>query len=278
VKIAVLVASRGAPQKLQTVLRVMQELSSGLHKIVYIVGVDNDDVATCVYTQQSFGGENDVIISMADPPVYVGCVWNRCAKVEDADVYVVTGDDQICITQNWDMSVAFIVQKEICASGLFVPSPNLAMQPIFRRSWLEAVGYVFCEYFPYWFNDTWWQELYEFSTGQCMKIFREFAFGGKIGKTRGMRELDYWWGAFNAMRTLRIAEAMKIRAKLGLPGSDISRFVDVWDARDRTMKSRIPEFEAQNPTQEEPPERYLIAKQKMDRYLKDHNLELWSRL
>lgn len=277
-KISLCFASRNAAANLETVIRVFQNLSSGQHEIKYVVGLDNDDLPSCARITKEFHGDKSVIISMADRPIAVGEVWNRCVREWDADVYIPVGDDTFCLSQHWDMYVAELAPRYLVLNSYMVVAPGAFAFPFMQRKWIDACGYMFPPHFTYWFTDTWVQELYEFTVGEEMTINTDVRIGGAVSKTRGMRDLDFWWGFFNATRVLRLAEAESIRDKLNIPPLLLgppTNIINKWNQRDIEMRPRIPELSL-NAVDSEPSDRYLKAKNMAEKYLADHNLNLWQ--
>lgn len=277
-KIGVCLVSRGSPASLEMVIRGLKLLASEENNIKYVVGIDDDDLATGVRMQRAFDNDNSVMLSISPRPLSVGSIWNKCVKAIDAEVYMLVGDDTLCLTQNWDQMLVLISKKHMVTSAHCAFSPDSAVFPIFRKEWLDAAGYLFPEHFPFWFNDTWWQELSNFTFGEKTTVYRDISFGGKVGKTQNMRDVDFWWGFFNATRIVRLKEAAIIRQKLFLPAVDLLELLQHWRERDTAMRKRIPEFENANLSNTAPSERYAKIKQNAAQYLEANNLTLWGDL
>lgn len=279
-KINISFASRNAPSNLETTLRVLKNLSTGKHEIKYILGLDNDDLSSCVRFQQEYKNDKSVILSIEPRPLTVGMVWNRCIKLFEADAYLPLGDDAMCLTQYWDEYVAELSKKFLIISAFCAYSPHSVVFPILSPKWLKANDWtLFSEHFPYWFNDTWVNEVYEFTTGKLMLVAKDLAFGGNEGKTRGMRDLDFWWGFFNATRKQRIRHGIKLRHKLGLEdpkADDLKEIIDKWEERDSAMREKIPTLSEHYSTDNAVSPRYLLAKKNAEDYLQMHGLKLWE--
>lgn len=245
-KISVPVASRNSPARLETSIRVLQGLASGNNEIKYIIGCDDDDLPTGVRMQQSFADDQSVILSSEKRPVSFGSIWNRCAKLWDADAFFPLGDDQICLTRNWDVVLAEAVESLSLSYASFVSAPGAMTNPVISGAWFKASGYIFPEYFPFWFNDTWLVEVYRFIYGHHPMIMGGLLLGGKKGRTRGMRDLSFWAEYFFKLRPKRLAEAHRIAHALGMTPSVLSMddpVIREYEENDLGFISRIPEFE-----------------------------------
>ena len=273
-KTAVLMCSRGDPESYETTVRCLQELESGENEVVYVCGFDEDDLPTSVMLNMGFSKDKSVIISMGPRPRTLGEVQNRLMRAVDADLYMPMGDHMCCLTQDWDIHLEKNMQGRVLGSWITSYNPNDPLVPVMSRHWIKSLGYVAFDLFPYWFTDTWTQEVYEFATGEKVPLFQELMFGGKRGETQSLRELDFWWGVFNATRTIRFRDAKKLG--LQVSGNTTTRLKEMTE-RDNFMRQRFDAIERVNPAKE-PEQRYFDAKTNAERYLADHGLGLWCNL
>lgn len=278
-RINVNITSRGDPAGLETVVRVLQMLESGAHQVKYILGLDNDDIESCVRMQNAFSSDNRVILSIGERPICVAEIANRCAKLFDADIYLPMGDDMVCITQHWDEIAVLMADKWLLSDSQCLWAPEAAIAPLLSGTWYNALGYIFPEYFPYWFTETWLHEIYEFLTGMPVAICGDLRFGGKLGKTRGMHELEFWWGFFNATRLERMQQACVLAGKLNRPVPSQKQLHDVFQKHvrhDFEIKGRIKQLEAYYRTSDKMSDQYKIAKKKAEKHLADNGLSVWQ--
>src|SRR5207245_7883120 len=105
---------------------------------------------------------------------------------------------------------------------------------VYSKGWVELTGQLYPTHFPFWFIDTWVDETYSFVTGNTIPIVSNLMLTGKRGKTRRLRDLQFWWQYFTALRPQREADAAAIRAKLQikLEPDLILRARKQWEARD----------------------------------------------
>ena len=142
--IDVLIASRGHPKELETSVRVMIALESGLHNIRYIIGMDEDDQKTIALTNEALRNTNTIILP-APRPTCFGSVWNRCATFSTAEYLMIMGDGPLCLTQSWDNWLPQLMNKDLMFSGLWAYAPSLACFPVITRQWYEATQTIMTE-------------------------------------------------------------------------------------------------------------------------------------
>ena len=74
---------------------------------------------------------------------------------------------------------------------------------------VEKIGYFAVPYFPYWYHDTWLDEIARM-TGRNFYADVNVTFPNGQGKTRGLRDVAFWATFFDLTRPLRKAIADKI--------------------------------------------------------------------
>ena len=155
--------------------------------------------------------------------------------------------------------------------------------PLVTAAMIEELGFFFEPYTPYWFSDTWLDEIA--SMIACSLPLRPAVENphGK-GKTRHMRELPFWADWFNATRPRRIATAQRLiprmyptqRALALTLLNDLSRRA-TWLAA-HTNRFKDPRYrrviEGMSMETGEPPASYLEAKRIAIEYVRDMRAEL----
>ena len=281
-KILISLPSRNRPELLQKSLNALHNFQSDENEIIYAVGAEKNDIKTL-----------DVVEKLSWVKLYVeqnqikspGQMWNRCANIERADCYIAYTDDVICITKDWDKYIAQYINQGGLVSAFACTFDTEPSNPIVSERWFNVVGYLYPEHFPFWFCDTWIKELYMFSTGDYVFINQKIILDGEKGKTQNMRELDWWWGFFNATRKLRLKEAYNIRMKLKLDTCDFEKFlckrskiIDFCNKRDRKERKNIPMLELRLSNNDKPYNNYYEIKQEAINLLKKENLEIWKNI
>lgn len=265
-KFAFMVVTRGNPKRAAAVIECARSLSSGQHEIDVIVGYDNDDIKTNQYFHRNY---DDVKISIANRPLGVGAVWNRCAALVDADYYCPFPDDTFIGLPDWDDYIAQVGVDVLAWND--IANPGQCTLPIISRNWLKLAGNLYDDRFPFWFYDTCVDELFSFVTGTLVPRPKELLLVSKKGLTRSLRDLPFWWDFYVATRGERLAKAAEIRAKVGLDVSDatIQEAIDVWNRRDEVGRASAADIEAlmSFDRRSQPSPQYLRAKANASAYM-----------
>lgn len=265
-KFAVLLVTRGNPHKAAAVMECARSLSSGKHEIEFVIGCDSDDPAqTYAYFRREYLG---LRVSVEERVPGIGAVWNRCARLVDADVYCPFPDDSFIGVPCWDeliavsMEAAFPVKELGVLAWNDTANPGQCTLPIVTREWLALSGQLYDERFPFWFYDTCVDELWSFVTGRNIPIIPDLKLVARRGLTQRMRDLPFWWDFCVSTRRERLLKAAEIRATLGidLSPSALACVIMNWSARDAQARQSLQEIEATLAVKSEPSKEYLVAK------------------
>lgn len=208
-KVAVCIASRGRPELLGRAVSEILEKAE-LPETEIIVALDDDDNA-------DYGGdwrENPKIkISIAPREDSLGAKYNRAKELSCADVYVMWSDDVTIITPGWDRNL--ISAAELFPDGMgviyFGKIPG-TLQPgiAVTAKFIERMGFFCTPYFPFWWHDTWIDEVARLS-GRIVTAPVDIApLQDLPGKSRGVRDIAFWGQFFDALRPQRVEVARKI--------------------------------------------------------------------
>jgi len=250
-KFAVIIATRGHPERVAAVIGSARMLASGQHDLEFLIACDDDDKLTPFY---QFHGK--VNLSIAPRPLGPGACWNRCLALTDAEVVIALPDDGIIATPHWDVICAQHFASTDPRIGVLAwtesNSPNQATVLMCHRKWIEQAGFL-DERFPFWFADTAIAETYSFTTGQPLVPNPALHFVCRPGHSNPrMRDMRLWWTLFAATRQDRLASAAKIREQLGWDEPpNLAAILQGWVDRDhaglplseeimRTLKHRAP--------------------------------------
>jgi hypothetical protein len=261
--IAVMMASRGNQASLQAVLTSSAALASGQHAVTYVLGIDDDDSATS-QTAAGFSHPRFKLHTVVGhKPNGMGELFNRLVASTAADVYIHVTDRTFFLTPRWDLVIAEAIIKT-CPYGVFwLTDPDLPRSCIFpaiSRRWLQASGSVFTDYFPFWFDDTWLAETWLFATGAAPLMLPIHAWR-QPHKTAKLRDLDFWYRFFFALRPMRMQAGGQIALKLGLRTPDQAAIRAAMEASDRDLLARVPQIEAEyGAPGGNPDSNYLTAK------------------
>lgn len=286
-KIAILIPSRNRPRMLSAAITALSELQSGENEVEYRVGFDEDDGATyrvlhdLNLLDHSFLAGKDTFT--------IGQIWNGLAK-EPADIYSCMIDDAFPITPHWDREMVRLASQFQALSWYEVSAPQNCGYPTCTKVWLDKVGYIVPEHFPFWFMDTWFAEMVQFVTGQGVPVSTQMALYSKQEATQNLRDLDFWWGFFYVTRRIRIQESFSLNIKdvdmIGAfeVGQRFEEFINtrmpfINSGQDRDMEfrgERIKELESDRGVKSKPSFRYLLAKRRAEEYLEKNGLKLWQ--
>ncbi len=277
--IIVAIITRENPLGLTTLVGGLDGLASGNHAIKYVVRYDDDDAASmdaldslCYLLPRKVQGVE------GPRPMTLGEAWNDALQAnigfDDWEVAVTLPNDVIPLCEKWDDVLADVLgkdKKRYAVSWRQTCDPTNPVFPTVRKEWCEVVQHqLFPEWFPFWFSDTWIIEVYQFVFGGRLPICTNLTLGGKHDKTRGMRDLKYWFDFFRATRSLRIEEAGRLAGALGRSPYDLSPAIAEMERQDEWQQTRIPLYEKWFGADiGEPSERYLMAKAKADAWLKE---------
>lgn len=245
-------------------------LASGQHEVRYILGLDDDDVATTEALEALVvpkGGvfEFDALITRGPSPGVRGEVENRMLAVTmDAprpDVVTLMSDRTFTISPRWDSMIAAAVTK--CTNQVLwwsCPEDNGCVIPIIPRAYLDAIDWKWsAEIFPFWWEDTWHQEINMMLFGLPSLKVKAF-YAGSRGRTRNAREFAFWLDVFRATRPMRREIAAKVAAALKVqlaPRPDVEQYFERYDT---VMLERCPMFQESFGDLAEPDANYVAAK------------------
>ena len=279
-RIAVIIATRGRPQRAGGVIECARNLLSGRHEVEFIVALDGDDWRSIDYFGRfGFEGATPYI---QPRPIGVGDCWNRAARAYPADVYLAWCDDAWIVTPGWD---AFMVNALLKGIDGNLSSVNLgivswydAQQPAIASmfgmtaAWVEANGFIYDARFPFWFGDSALVETAIFATGQGMPGTSSLQFASMPGNVNPrMRDMDLWWTLFAATRHERVETGRRIARDAGLPVVDdytMAALIMQCEKRDAEGLRNAPAVLASITKPRAPDAEYLAAKAAAEDYLR----------
>lgn len=252
-KLLVALCSYQNPSGLIASIKNLHDLAERRDELSFNIGLDHDDLdGQDVLKYLPTEIYNKIKVTLFPDDIAQSDLWNVLCVPDTAAYYYLSTDDAFCLVQGWD---TYLERRERLPHIVFwndVNLPGAASTFIMSNDWLKATGYALPPFFPYWFADTWVDELRAFVTGEESGVDRGLKISYPPGKTTGLIELDFWWGFFNATRPLRIKKAYQIFSKLYGVDLDTNAFysraanllVDM-RRRDFQHKQIIPEMEAE---------------------------------
>jgi glycosyltransferase involved in cell wall biosynthesis len=219
VKISVLIPSRTRIDKLRNSVTALQSLASGNHEIIYAIGCDSDDPET---VHSCAGFDDSVRAYVMNRRGSLGQIVNILSEKYPADVYCSWADDIEMLEPGWDQIVADAVSDYpdwvfFWKAKIGKVDTTYAVVP---EAWRKAAGRIFTDYFPFWFDDSWLMQLWQYAKGMDAWIaldakVRETSVLG--GKTHRLHDYPFWEEFFWERDGERLEEAAKIGKVLGWP-------------------------------------------------------------
>jgi hypothetical protein len=215
--IAVLLSTRGRPEKLVEVFSSLRATTAQKDKVALWLYVDDDDQVT----RQAIESNKFV-----DPgfPVHwhIGprtpdwgqtyqVLWTALGRT--SEVYMIANDDVRFETQGWDNVVRAKFAEYPDGILLACPydpvAPAIATFPILGWGWFNTMGRVYAGYFHYWFDDMWVDQIGRM-IGRYINIpILLSPIRGK-GRTQRMRCLPFWTKFFQLTLRERKEAATKL--------------------------------------------------------------------
>lgn len=260
-KVTVVTPTRGRPMALVGVLMGLWRLRSTKHELKFIVGADSDDAETHDAARRLM---TELPVQVCEGPrATLGHVMNRMMAAARGDCDVVTDvtDRTFCITPGWDDCI--VETMKLRSNRIFwwsCPYDPDCTLPALPAIWCDALNWQWSpEIFPFWWDDTWLQELdLMVFGGPSLKMMASYA-GERKATTNG-RDFAFWFNVFAQTRERRWAQAEKIAERLGVkmqPRENLEKYFALYDSNGQ---KRSPSFEDRFGDKRPPTESYLRAK------------------
>ncbi|MEB3197676.1 MAG: tetratricopeptide repeat protein [Candidatus Sericytochromatia bacterium] len=216
--ISVLVASRGRPEALGRYLLSVRDTVARPDLIDVWVYRDNDDESESLDLQKLVGPIIKVHVIEGPPLLTQGEICNtlRRACTSNPGIYCPGGDKLRYETFGWDEEVrqAFSYYPDRLALVFLrdqINGKNFASTFLISAEWANALGRIFTEYFPFWYDDTWLNSL-----AQMIGRFHplQSTLRVQIGETQRMQNLLFWEQFFNCTFPVRVKESERLRELL----------------------------------------------------------------
>jgi hypothetical protein len=228
-ELSVILATRGRPQMLSEMFDSLRQSTVRKELTSVWLYVDDDDQVTQQAIERKAFPDPGMPVHWHIGPQTGGlgqchqALWKASGRT--SQVYVTCVDDAKFDTHGWDDIVRAKYDEYPDGVLLAFPhDPNTADQatyPIFGWGWLQALGYVYSGYFPYWFEDKWVDQVGRM-VGRCAKLsFNLAPIGGK-GRTKRMRNMPFWTRFFQLTLDERKDWAGKLVAAM-YPADDAKR-------------------------------------------------------
>jgi len=205
--IALLMPTRNRPSHMIRALASIRDLAADPRKVVVVVGVDDDDPATQAAPLPAMGAI-EVRRIVGPRLLTLGQLWNKLAdNATGCDILGMTVDDLVMATPDWDALYRHTVAMMPGGLGVAWPHdpmhhPYVCTQPVITRAMMQRLGFFVPPWFPFWFVDTWLEEVGVFAACGLRMNAKLGAPDGR-GQTQGMHDLAFWTHFFEALRPSR---------------------------------------------------------------------------
>jgi hypothetical protein len=209
------IATRGRADRLAaTIQKTLDTAVLPLTRVAVAIDDDDPDTVQAIDRDdfRAFAKDQRAMYSIAPREKSLGAKYNRSAMYYPAEVYVLWADDQWIPTPEWDRKLEEAAALFPDGVGIIyfgnvpgVLQPGIAV----TRKYVEKVGYFCPPYFPYWWHDTWIDELGQM-IGRIVYVDIDITMNELKGQSRGVREILFWAKFFDTMRVVRRDIALKI--------------------------------------------------------------------
>ncbi|MFZ1983525.1 MAG: hypothetical protein WAU91_03875, partial [Desulfatitalea sp.] len=221
--ITILIPTRKRTEFLKGMCDSLEQKTQDKNQIDLWLYVDHDDEETRVFIEggalEAYSYKIRWIIGerTCSQGEMVNILWRNCDS--GAGIYFPLPDDYCILTSAWDQVVRDAFNRS--NSRILLPyvdepvgAPGQMLLPIMSAEWINCLGRILTEYFPFWFDDSWLDEVAQ-QIGRRVKIAlrMEPQQGGK-GKTIRMRNLPFWHKFYLHMADERRLDADKLRRAL----------------------------------------------------------------
>jgi len=244
----------------------LQRLRSKQHEVRFRIGIDegDDDSAAAA---ANLAQECPIDVSIGPRPVARGEIENRLLRGSaDADIVTMLTDRTFCITPGWDDALAKGVKEQPKRLLWWsCPEDQGCTMPIIPRAWREAADNNWSpEIFPFWFDDTWNQQIDLMIYGMpSLKILTNFS--GQRAKTNRARDFAFWINLFNELLPLRAQKAQDMAARLGVEAPGRPEVLSYITQHYQTLLANVPVLEKHFGDVGEPGPEYVIAKERAEK-------------
>lgn len=249
------------------VIMTLWRLRSGRHDLVFNIGLDDDD-ENSILAAQNLAEEAPVAIHQAPRPVARGEIENRVLQAsKDADIVTMLTDRTFCITPGWDDALAAgVMEQPTRLTWWSCPEDKVCVMPIIPKPWLQACDYRWSpEIFPFWFDDTWNQQIDLMLYGMP-SIKHAATYSGIRAFTNRARDFGFWINVFRNTLPQRVEIAKQMAPRLGVQYQDRPEVFEYFERHYQTLIGNIPRLEEMFGDQGEPGPGYAIARANAEQF------------
>lgn len=218
--VCVCIASRGRPDELEKTIAETFDRAMAYDTHIALA-LDDDDPAKYPRGDASCRAPREPSL---------GAKYNRAASNADpaTSLFMIGADDVSPETMGWDERLLGAAAQFGDGIGVVYFGPNtgpfcLPEGYALTKGWIDQVGFFCPPYFPYWWHDTWIDELARMTGRFVWADVQWNKHGATSDKAAGtyrttrMREVCWWAEFFDLTRPMRIETAMRMIEKLDNP-------------------------------------------------------------
>ena len=208
--ISVLIPERGRPLMLFRLIRSLFDTAGEDKGFEVLVAIDEDDPEWATMDEKYEASDGLVRYFVWPRPKTLGEKLNMLAAQAKGGITWFIANDYVMLTHGWPQ----IMRDAVAAlpNGIGVPFPKDSLHPdhasfpIISRKMIEAGGMFAPPWFPYWYVDTWWDEV-GLLLGVRPEIAVEVSAPEGRGKPQGLKDVTFWATFFDRMRRYRVRDA-----------------------------------------------------------------------
>jgi hypothetical protein len=208
-KIGIVLPTRNRPERARRAVASLMERAAKPDRVTVFLGVDADEEA-------SIRAFPDAVVYPREITMAINL--DKLSEHAEArsDIVMRMDDDLVMTTGNWDEAVEGCVGDQF---GIWHPDDpkqagpdfcSLAVMSSRQAAWLRAEqGFVHAYFFPFWFADTWLDEVGDMAGMKaCLPVLVDPPEGK--GNTHGLREIAFWAEFFDRFRGQRKEVARRL--------------------------------------------------------------------
>jgi hypothetical protein len=219
--ISLLLPTRGRPQMLAQVFASLEQTIAQKSKVAVWLYIDHDDQLTMDAIQAgqfkgySFGIHWVVGESAASLGEIHNLTWRACTS--GSGIFMLHADDTLFVTPGWDDIIRTAFNQY--PDRILVAHPHdpelhePTFQMILSAEWMAVTDRFSTAYFPFWFDDTWLDQIGQIIGRREQLPIKLGLIGGK-GKTPRMRNVAFWTGFYNHTLDERVHTAKELLKKI----------------------------------------------------------------
>lgn len=204
------IATRGRSDRLwDTVTRNVRVMTEADTRLV-ISGDADDETMTPEFADRLRGVDSRVIVDIRERPDSLGAVWNRALDYP-ADLYCCSPDHVVYVDYGFDRK--FNEAMQVFPDGIGVVYTHMSNKSFphtqaISQNWVDVLGFLYVEFFPYWFVDHWIDDLARM-TERVVLADIDCDLGDKP-PTTNLREPGWWATFYDSQRLVRREQADKL--------------------------------------------------------------------